>query len=146
MKLFTLGATGRTGQEVVKQATELGYDIVAYVRSPEKMNIQKYVEIVQGELNDDEKMEQAMTSCNAVLVTLGNPVKDSSADLFGSLMPRLVKIMGKAKVKRIVSLSSMGTGETILNVSYPYKIGVKTFLKGNQADHEKGEKDRKSVV
>lgn len=140
MKLFTLGATGRTGQEVVKQATELGYDIVAYVRSPEKMKIQKNVEIVQGELNDDKKMEQAMTSCNAVLVTLGNPVKDSSADLFGSLMPRLVKIMGKAKVKRIVSLSSMGTGETILNVSYPYKIGVKTFLKGNQADHEKGEK------
>lgn len=100
MKLFTLGATGRTGQEVVKQATELGYDIVAYVRSPEKMKIQKNVEIVQGELNDDKKMEQAMISCNAVLVTLGNPVKDSSADLFGSLMPRLVKIMGKAKVKR----------------------------------------------
>ena len=79
-------------------------------------------------------------SCDAVLVALGNPIKDSSADLFASFMPRLIKIMKLADVSRIIVLSSLGTGETIRNVTYPYKIGVQTFLKGNQADHEKGER------
>lgn len=37
MKLFILGATGRTGKELIKQARERGYEIVAYVRSPQKL-------------------------------------------------------------------------------------------------------------
>lgn len=84
-------------------------------------------------------MEHALASCDAVLVTLGNPVNDSSAKLFESLMPNLIKSMQHTNISRIISLSSLGTGDTINNVSYPYKMGVKTFLKGNQADHEKGE-------
>lgn len=37
MKVAVLGATGPTGVEVVKQALELGYDVVALVRDPEKL-------------------------------------------------------------------------------------------------------------
>jgi putative NADH-flavin reductase len=114
--------------------------VVAYVRSPEKLNSQEKLTIIQGTLEETTKLQQAMLSCDAVLVALGNPIKDSSADLFASFMPRLIKIMRLADVSRIIVLSSLGTGETIRNVTYPYKIGVQTFLKGNQADHEKGER------
>lgn len=140
MKLFILGATGRTGQELVRQALSDGHEVVAYVRSPEKLNSQEKLTIIQGTLEETTKLQQAMMSCDAVLVALGNPIKDSSADLFASFMPRLIKIMKLADVSRIIVLSSLGTGETIRNVTYPYKIGVQTFLKGNQADHEKGER------
>ena len=140
MKLFILGATGRTGQELVRQALSEGHEVVAYVRSPEKLNSQEKLTIIQGTLEETTKLQQAMMSCDAVLVALGNPIKDSSADLFASFMPRLIKIMRLADVSRIIVLSSLGTGETIRNVTYPYKIGVQTFLKGNQADHEKGER------
>lgn len=140
MKLFILGATGRTGQELVRQALSEGHEMVAYVRSPEKLNSQEKLTIIQGTLEETTKLQQAMLSCDAVLVALGNPIKDSSADLFASFIPRLIKIMRLADVSRIIILSSLGTGETIRNVTYPYKIGVQTFLKGNQADHEKGER------
>lgn len=139
MKLFILGATGRTGKELIKQATERGYEIVAYVRSPQKLVPQDNLKVIQGNLNETSKMEHALASCDAVLVTLGNPVNDSSANLFESLMPNLIKSMQHTNISRIISLSSLGTGDTINNVSYPYKMGVKTFLKGNQTDHEKGE-------
>lgn len=139
MKLFILGATGRTGKELIKQATERGYEIVAYVRSPQKLVPQDNLKVIQGNLNETSKMEHALASCDAVLVTLGNPINDSSANLFESLMPNLIKSMQHTNVSRIISLSSLGTGDAIKNVSYPYKLGVKTFLKGNQADHEKGE-------
>ena len=135
MKLFILGATGRTGQELVRQALSDGHEVVAYVRSPEKLNSQEKLTIIQGTLEETTKLQQAMMSCDAVLVALGNPIKDSSADLFASFMPQLIKIMRLAAVSRIIVLSSLGTGETISNVTYPYKIGVQTFLKGNQADH-----------
>lgn len=40
LKLVVFGATGRTGNEVVKQALEKGHHVTAVVRTPEKMNTQ----------------------------------------------------------------------------------------------------------
>lgn len=37
MKLAVLGATGPSGQEIVKDALERGHQVVALVRSPEKL-------------------------------------------------------------------------------------------------------------
>ena len=34
MKLFVIGATGRTGQEIVQQALARGHQVTAFVRSP----------------------------------------------------------------------------------------------------------------
>ena len=39
MKLFLIGATGRTGSEIVKQALTRNDELVAYVRNPSKLNI-----------------------------------------------------------------------------------------------------------
>ena len=37
MKLIVFGATGGTGLEVVVQALERGWEVIAFVRSPEKI-------------------------------------------------------------------------------------------------------------
>lgn len=60
MKLFILGATGRTGQELVRQALSDGHEVVAYVRSPEKLNSQEKLTIIQGTLEETTKLQQAM--------------------------------------------------------------------------------------
>ena len=64
MKLFILGATGRTGKELIKQATERGYEIVAYVRSPQKLVPQDNLKVIQGNLNETSKM--AIRSSNSI--------------------------------------------------------------------------------
>ena len=40
MKVAVIGATGPTGMCVVQQALDAGHEVVALVRSPEKMTIQ----------------------------------------------------------------------------------------------------------
>ena len=39
MKLFVIGATGRTGWEIVQQALARGHHVTAFVRSPEKITL-----------------------------------------------------------------------------------------------------------
>jgi uncharacterized protein YbjT (DUF2867 family) len=39
MKITVFGATGETGRQLVQQALAAGYEIVAYVRNPSKLNI-----------------------------------------------------------------------------------------------------------
>src|SRR4029434_8682680 len=41
MKLFVVGATGRTGQEIVQQALERGHHVTAFVRSLEAVNLKR---------------------------------------------------------------------------------------------------------
>jgi putative NADH-flavin reductase len=39
MKLFVIGATGRTGLEIVYQALARGHHVTAFVRSPESITL-----------------------------------------------------------------------------------------------------------
>ena len=39
MKLFVIGATGGTGQEIVQQAVARGHHVTAFVRSPETVTL-----------------------------------------------------------------------------------------------------------
>lgn len=140
MKLFLIGATGRTGAEIVKQALINNDEIVAYVRTPSKLNINDpKLTIVKGQLDDVDTMAAAMKGCEAILVTLGNPISNSSGKLFSFAIPDIIKAMDQAKIKRLISLSALGVGTTLANTSYPYRMGAKGFLKGNFADHEAGE-------
>jgi putative NADH-flavin reductase len=36
MKIFVLGPTGRTGQQIVAQALEAGHEVTAFARSPSR--------------------------------------------------------------------------------------------------------------
>src|SRR4029453_8735366 len=49
MKLFVVGATGRTGQEIVQQALERGHHVTAFVRSLEAVNLKRErLTVLQG--------------------------------------------------------------------------------------------------
>lgn len=145
MKLFLIGATGRTGSEIIKQALTRNDELVAYVRTPSKLNINDpKLTIVKGQLDDVETMTAAMKGCEAVLVTLGNPISNSSGKLFSFAIPDIIKAMDQAKISRLISLSALGVGTTLANTSYPYCIGAKSFLKGNFVDHEAGESQLKN--
>ncbi len=37
MKIVVFGATGKTGMEIVRQGLELGYEVNAFTRNPEKL-------------------------------------------------------------------------------------------------------------
>lgn len=139
MKIMIIGATGRTGTEVMNQALEAGNDVVAYVRRPEALEPRKKLTIVGGQLTNQELMRKTASGCDAIVVTLGPKISERNAKLMAVAIPEIIGAAKKAKVERLVVLSALGVGETLNNTRYPYRMGAKTFLKGNFTDHSNGE-------
>ena len=81
MKLLVLGATGGTGQEIVRQAIERGHSVTAFVRLPDRLNpFKDRITIKQGDLLNSVELEQAIRGHDAVLSALGPRVPISKAD------------------------------------------------------------------
>ena len=72
MKLFVIGATGRTGQEIVQQALARGHQVTAFVRSPEKITAKsERLTVLKGNVLDENQLFNAMQNQDAVISTLG---------------------------------------------------------------------------
>lgn len=139
MKLLILGATGRTGQELINQALTAGHHVTAYVRNAKQLLRQTNLTIIEGQLTDQEQLIAVLSGCEAVLITLGNPKSNKSFPLFQTVMPILISAMQQTGIKRLVKLSALGVGETFHNAPIHYKIAAKTFLKDVFVDHDRGE-------
>ena len=72
MKLLIFGATGGTGQELVRQALELNHDVTAFVRTPAKLAMTKErLRVVKGDIADPPTIRAAIPGHDAVLSALG---------------------------------------------------------------------------
>jgi putative NADH-flavin reductase len=71
-KIAVFGATGETGKQIVEQALQAEYEVVAYARNPSKLNVSnEHLTVIQGELSDVALVETALRGTSAVLSTLG---------------------------------------------------------------------------
>jgi putative NADH-flavin reductase len=71
MKLFLLGATGRTGAHVIDLALARGHQVTAYARSPQKLKAADGLHIVRGDPLDRASLAASLTGHDAVLSALG---------------------------------------------------------------------------
>lgn len=104
MKVIVFGATGGIGKHVLKYALELNYQVVAYVRNPQKIEITNdNLTIIKGELNEYEKIKEAMIGCNVVISTIGVPMK-FKYDEMNSLNAHIniIKAMKENNINRII--------------------------------------------
>jgi uncharacterized protein YbjT (DUF2867 family) len=116
MKLFVIGATGRTGQEIIHQALEKGHQVTAFVRSPEKISEkQKGLTIVKGNSTDEDQLAEALRNHDAVITALGpnEPFKPST--LLHDSAIATTHAMKKAGVRRLVVLSAAAHFPGFLN-------------------------------
>jgi len=107
MKLFVIGATGRTGREIVQQGLARGHHVTAFVRSPENINLKnERLTILKGNAMDENQLFNVMQNHDAVVSTLGprKPFKPSS--LLQDSAVATTHAMHRTGVKRIVVLSA----------------------------------------
>lgn len=140
MRIAVIGATGRTGTELVTQALAAGHEVVAYVRRPEAVDPTSGLTVVRGQLDDEAAITGALAGCDAVTVALGNPMRHASAPLMQIAIPTVIAAAKHAGVNRVIVLSALGVGSTYANTRYPYRLGCRTFLAGNFKDHHEGER------
>src|SRR5215207_9624903 len=76
MQITVFGATGGIGRHVVDQVLADGHDVVAYVRTPEKLDRHTpRLRVVVGELSDTAAIQPAVQGSQAVISALGPSLK-----------------------------------------------------------------------
>jgi uncharacterized protein YbjT (DUF2867 family) len=71
MKLFVLGATGKTGSEIIRLALARGHDVTAFARSPHKLSPAGSLTIVRGDPRNPRSIAAALPGQDAVLSVIG---------------------------------------------------------------------------
>lgn len=108
MKVVVFGASGGTGRHIVDQALEAGYEVTAFVRSPEKLGIEHgNLTVFQGDVMDAESVDRAIAGQDAVLSALG-PTRPPVPDMMVTAAKNIVTAMEKHGVRRIVSTTGGG--------------------------------------
>jgi putative NADH-flavin reductase len=137
MKLFLLGATGPTGQQIVSQALEQGHEITAYVRDPSKLNYDnKLLRVVTGDIFSGEALAKHMQGHDVVMSALGIGKRLKSDNLISRATAAIIPAMKSSGVKRLIFLSAFGVEPTYRQANWIQKLVFKTFLRNLYADKE----------
>ena len=107
MKVFVAGATGRVGQELVRELIDSGHEVVAASRHAEEAEWPDGAMPCSFDLHDGvEAMVDALEGCDAICFVAGSRGKDLlQIDAFGAI--KLMMAAAKARVRRFVMLSSI---------------------------------------
>jgi putative NADH-flavin reductase len=106
MRLVILGATGKTGRELVTQGLKRGFEITALVRSPQKIAIKSdRLRVVAGSPLDEDSLSRVLVSTDAVLSALGHTDLKPS-DMVTVAASALINAMRATGVRRLLILSS----------------------------------------
>ncbi|MGP3533365.1 NAD(P)-dependent oxidoreductase [Microbacterium sp. RD1] len=107
-----LGATGRSGREVVARARGEGYSVVALVRRSGSFASDAGVrEIVWRDVSDGAPLASALEGADAVISALGG-ADEGVTTVCTDAVRTLVPAMDSAGVRRLVAVSAHGVCET----------------------------------
>ncbi|CAH1244607.1 BLVRB [Branchiostoma lanceolatum] len=113
MKLVIVGASGRSGTELAKQALEQGHDVTALVRNEDKMREKVPDEKLKVETVDVTSVESLtphFKGNDAVVTALGHVGElTDTVTIFSESMKAIVPAMRNANVRRLLTLSAWFT-------------------------------------
>ena len=108
MKIVVFGASRGVGFQVVKQALEVGHGVTAFVRSPEKFEIQhENLTVFEGDALDAQAVEKAIAGQTAVVSALG-PTRPPIPHMMEISAKNIVAGMARHGVRRLVSTTGAG--------------------------------------
>ena len=107
-RICVFGALGRTGIQVLLEATKRGYKVTAFVYNPNaKLSMPDGVEIIVGDVLDKDAVYQAVKGVDAVISVIGH-VKNSDSLVQTKGIQNMVSAMKANHVERIISLTGTG--------------------------------------
>ena len=147
MRILILGATGPTGILLTRQALEKyqSCTLILYVRSPGKipgdLANNPSVIIIQGQLEDPDKLAKAMEGVDVVLSALGPSVKRGPFHPSGTPLAhaysRIIKIMYQHGVSRLICLGTASITDPADKFNLAFSIlvnGVAIFARNAYND------------
>lgn len=108
MRITVFGATGKTGKLVVAQALAQGHEVVAFARTPSKLDIQNpRLHLAQGDIQNAEQVAQAIAGADAVISVLG-PTSNAPELTVSKGMQNILAGMQAQHVKRLIVSTGAG--------------------------------------
>jgi uncharacterized protein YbjT (DUF2867 family) len=121
MKIFLLGATGRTGKHVVDLALKKGYHLNCLVRDSQKIKFRhERLRVFEGSLEKTSDLAAAMGECTAIINVL-NVARNSDfpwsklrtpPTFLSDVAEKLIGLAEAHNIRRIIACSAWGASET----------------------------------
>lgn len=141
MNILVFGATGLTGQQIVKQASSRGHRVTVFARRPEALAATAdRLRIVIGDIAQDRsRVVEAMHGQDLVISALGRRNSFRSDRLILRGMEAIVPSMEEAGVQRIILVSAFGVGESLRDAAPIPGIMYRVLLRDIFADKHAAE-------
>lgn len=141
MKFLLIGATGPTGEAIVKQGLAQGHDITALVRDPSKVVVSDpSLSLVVGDILNAQDVDAAMAGQEAVICSLGTGVTFKHVTLFSDGTQHLLDSMQKHAIRRIVCITGIGAGDSRGHGGFVYdRVIEPTLLRTIYEDKDRQE-------
>ncbi|WP_457950752.1 NAD(P)-dependent oxidoreductase [Pseudarthrobacter sp. alpha12b] len=111
IKITVFGATGATGQLLVRRALDEGITVVVYARHPNKLAIaNERLSVVKGELSDASAIERAVQGSDGVVSLLGQGVPVKGTPIAAGTR-NILAAMQKSGVQRIVAVTTASAAD-----------------------------------
>ena len=108
MRLFVIGANGRTGRQILDLAGTRGHQVTALVRSPEALTPSSWLKVVGGNPRSRESIAAALPGHDAVLSAIGPHPRDAlrPSTLLTDCARATLEAMTACDVARLVIVSA----------------------------------------
>ena len=126
------GGSQGVGKECIKQALNQGHKIITLARDPTKLqDIPKNenLTIIQGDVFDQEKVNEVISQSDIVLNSLGG-----WDDVCSKGTEKIIKSMKQYNKKRIITCSSLGVGSSYNDCSYLVRFFIYMIISKPIAD------------
>lgn len=142
MKIVIFGASGKTGLLLVEYALSKGYQVVAHIRTARSLR-QSHPGLTKviGNLDDTEKLKEAITGVDACISALGGSSLTKHAPDIINGIETIIYTMEQEGVNRLIYLSSLGAGESRAYMPLLIRFFIADLmLRVPLADHNTNEK------
>jgi putative NADH-flavin reductase len=119
-RVLIVGASKGIGLETTREALKAGYDVRAFARTasgikPSNPKLEK----VRGDALKSQDVESALNDVDVVIQTLGVSLCDlfQPVSLFSNATRILISAMEKHGVKRLISVTGFGAGDSQASIS-----------------------------
>jgi len=115
MKVAILGASGKTGKQLIEQALSGGHEVIAMARSPEKIAFDDpRVFKRPADAYDAESVIDALEGADVVITTVGKTdLRDKRINLSTAAHRAVVSGMRKHRIRRLLVISSIGAAQGV---------------------------------
>jgi putative NADH-flavin reductase len=131
VKVLIIGATGTTGQVLMREALAQGYEVTALARNPSAVASEDHrPRVLEGNALDASSVEAAVAGQDAVLSALGTR-SPRPTTLFSESTHNLIGAMDKHGVRRLVCITGVGVGDSKGHVGFLYDRIIRPFVVKN---------------